>query len=254
MTPLLLPLWLFRALSTLIWRLPGRPSMKMAEFSHVEAGSGLDMLDAAERERDPLLKRKYFRHALDELKHARLFRERARILATGNQRVEAVLDDAGFQSEHGIRAVRPLVEELGHTSFMAFVWLHERAGAAQFEVYAHLLRDDADSSAMFEAITKDEKFHVAYSRAELDRLSASGRGAEVRRALWWSRLKDLWQAWTRTTAGLGEVMAGFWLSMLYFLVVTPFGWVAGRRERMAGGLVRTGGAPSGAGDYARQLG
>ena len=66
----------FLALSWVIWRLwPGRAATKMAEFSHTEAGSGLDMLAATEETVRPELRARYFRHALDELEHARLFRE-----------------------------------------------------------------------------------------------------------------------------------------------------------------------------------
>ena len=92
MTLLLLPMPVFRLLSGLIWRIPGAGARKMAEFSHVEAGSGLDMLAATELEKSPLLRRKYYRHALDELKHAGLFRERARALSDTHSRAQAVLE------------------------------------------------------------------------------------------------------------------------------------------------------------------
>ena len=40
--------WLLWTISQVVWRIPGRGSRKMAGFSHTEAGSGLDMLSAAE--------------------------------------------------------------------------------------------------------------------------------------------------------------------------------------------------------------
>ena len=94
--PLLIPYPVFRLISWLVFQLPGRDALKMAEFSHVELGSGMDMLAATADETDPLLRRKYFRHALDELKHSRMFYERARALSNGSgrvDRVQAVLED-----------------------------------------------------------------------------------------------------------------------------------------------------------------
>lgn len=248
MTPLLLPVSVFRAISGVIWRLPGTPARKMAEFSHVEAGSGLDMLAATERERDPLLRRKYYQHALDELKHAGMFRERARALADAHGRAQAVLEDTGFISEHGIRSAVPLYEQLPQAEFLAFVWLHERAGATQFEFYANLLRHDPDSTAMFAEIARDERFHITYSRAELDRIAKAG--APVTRAVWITRARDFWQAWGRLTAAFGDRMAGVWLSLLYLLVVGPFAIFA--REKLPGGLQAPEGLPRGRA-YAERL-
>jgi hypothetical protein len=48
-TALAAPSLSLRAISYIVWRLvPGRGPTKMAEFSHTEAGSGLDMLAAVE--------------------------------------------------------------------------------------------------------------------------------------------------------------------------------------------------------------
>ena len=238
MTPLIMPIGLFRLISGLVWRLPGAAARKMAEFSHVEAGSGLDMLAATEHESEPMLRRKYYRHALDELKHASMFRERARALADNGSRAHAVLEDTGYIAERGIRSLTPLVEQLSQAEFFAFIWLHERAGATQFDFYAELLRHDADSTQMFEEIARDERFHIAYSRAELDRLADGG--TSVRVALFRTRAREVWQAWTRLTSALGERVAGVWLSTLYFLVIGPCALLA--RERLPGGL--TASAPS----------
>lgn len=235
---LLIPFLLFRALSRLIWRIPGRDAMKMAEFSHVELGSGLDMLAATQAATDPLLRRKYFIHALDELKHSRMFRERAQILAvragTGD-RVGAVLEDAGFISEHGINQGEPLCKQLTEMQLLAFVWLHERQGAAQFSVYSELMGDDADSRVMFEEIARDERFHITYARAELER-RAQKTPWTVRQAVWWVRLRDVWQAWGRLSFKIGDIMSGFWLSLLYYIVLAPFALAAQKREKMVGGL------------------
>jgi hypothetical protein len=253
--PLLIPSPLFRLISWMVFHLPGRDALKMAEFSHVELGSGMDMLAATADQKDPLLRRKYYIHAMEELKHSRLFRERARALSarTGRgDRVQAVLDDSGFIGEHGIRDAVPLHRRHDELQFLAFVWLHERAGATQFEVYSRLMADDTDSRAMFEEIARDERFHIAYSRTELERRAAAGQLAAVRWAVLQVRARDLWQAWGRKTHAFGVMMSGFWLGVLYFLVASPFGLIARWKERLSGGLQPVS-APSEARIYATEM-
>lgn len=237
---------LLRAVSWLVWRLvPGRAATKMAEFSHTEAGSGLDMLAAVEETPRPELRARYFRHALDELRHARLFRERAVALAEARGRAggaapgraQAVLDDAGYIAAQGIRGTESLFGQLGELEFLAFVWVAEKRGAEQFDVYADLLRDDAATTAMFAEIARDERFHIAYSRAELDRYAAGGARGDVRWAVARVRARRVWQAWLRFTRDLGNVVSAAWLGVLYFLVLGPFSLVARRAERRVRGFV-----------------
>jgi hypothetical protein len=228
--------WLLWAVSTLVWRVPGRPAIKMAQFSHTEAGSGLDMLEAAALTTRPDMRRKYFLHALDELRHAGLFRDRARALAGRRSRARAVLDDGGFIPEHGIRTADPLFQQMDETEFLAFVWVHERRGAQQFDVYADLMKGDADASAMFQTIARDERFHIAYSRTELDRLARAGHGAAVRTAILRIRLRRAWQGWLRFSRWLGDAIARVWLALLYAALLGPFALVARWSERTRGGL------------------
>jgi hypothetical protein len=243
-SPLLIPFFLFDWISRLIWRFPGRDAMKMAEFSHVELGSGLDMLAAVKEAPDPLLKRKYFRHALDELKHSRMFRDRARALALRSgvtslqARIAAVLDDTGYIPSHGINESTSLYSRTPELQFLAFVWLHERAGATQFSVYSELMAEDSESCVMFDEIARDERFHIAYARSELERRAQSSSGA-VWRAIAMVRLRDYWQAWGRLAFGIGNVMSGIWLGLLYFLVVGPFALLA-RQKTFPTGLVVAG--------------
>ncbi len=228
------PLW---ALSWLIWRvLPGRAATKMAEFSHTEAGSGLDMLAAVEETHRRELRIKYYRHALDELKHSRMFRQRATALATGRSRARAVIADSDYILEHGINTRESLFSRLGEVEFLAFVWVHERRGAWQFEVYADLLKEDADTSRMFDEIARDERFHIAYSKAELARVSEPG---PARWAVLRVRGRRLWQTWMRFSHRLGEVVASLWLILLYGLLLGPFSLLARGLEPRSGGLVRT---------------
>ena len=226
------PLW---ALSLLIWRvLPGRAATKLAEFSHTEAGSGLDMLSAVEETDRHELRLRYYRHALDELKHSRLFREQAAALAGSQSRAQAVINDSDYILEQGINTRESLFSQLGEGEFLAFVWVHEARGAEQFEVYADLLKDDPSTAAMFDEIARDERFHIAYSRAELGRVLSP---TAARRAVFRVRARRLWQGWLRASHRLGDAVARFWLTLLYVFVIGPFSLVARTLETRREGLV-----------------
>ncbi len=110
-----------RMVSWLVWKIPVPPADEdVAGFSHTEAGSSLDMMDAAEEAPTPDLRKKYFRHALDEFRscpavHQR--RKRAMALSQGTRTAE-VLDDAEYASSHGIRGETSLYSRLGETEFL----------------------------------------------------------------------------------------------------------------------------------------
>ena len=59
-----------------IWRDPNRRAHKLLRFAETEADGGRDLVRAAERTADPLLRRLYLTHADDEQRHANLFRHR----------------------------------------------------------------------------------------------------------------------------------------------------------------------------------
>lgn len=234
------PFTMLRLVSWIVWKIPSRRPLKMAGFSHTEAGSSLDMMDAAENAPTASLRKKYFRHALDEFRHSRLFHERAIALSHGGRTAD-MLEDAEYSASHGIRGEASLYERLGETEFLAFVWLHERQGARQFGLYANLMKHDAASSAMFAEICADEEYHVSYSRRELDRIEAEKGPREVSAAIRRLRFRRAREAFLRTSHGFGHVMAGLWLTAIYFGIVAPFS-VAGRRSAHAAGLVATPGA------------
>src|SRR5436189_4868230 len=60
-----------------IWSNPARRTQKLLRFSETEIDGGRDILRAAEVTRDPLLRRLYLLHAVDEHRHGILFRRRA---------------------------------------------------------------------------------------------------------------------------------------------------------------------------------
>ncbi len=230
--------WVLWAISSLVWRIPGRDSIKMAGFSHTEAGSGLDMLAAVEETPRRDMRARYFRHALDELKHARMFRKRALALNKSPQgRAQAMLDDSNFIREHGINDADSLFAKFGELEFLAFVWIAEKRGAQQFDVYADLMKADPDSCAMFAEIADDERFHIAYSRAELDRYEEAGQAQEVKDAVSRVKRRRLLEAWLRFSVVLGDFMSKLWLGLLYILVVGPSSIIARLTESTPKGFV-----------------
>src|SRR5882757_9978508 len=68
--------WL-RPVHRWIWSDLDRRVHKLLSFAEVEADGGRDILRAAEVTPDPLLRRLYLAHAIDELRHADLFRQRS---------------------------------------------------------------------------------------------------------------------------------------------------------------------------------
>src|SRR5262249_447716 len=72
---------LLRPLHRWVWRNPHRRAQKLMRFADTEASGGQDLSRAAELTEDALLRQLYLRHALDEFRHARLFRDRGLALS-----------------------------------------------------------------------------------------------------------------------------------------------------------------------------
>ena len=229
----------FWLVSWVVWKIPARRAAKLAEFSHTEEGSSLDMLAAAEGENiRPNLRRKFFIHALDEHKHARWFAERATTLSSARKPARRILEDVNYIREHGIRGDKSLYQQLGVMEFLAFVWLQERQAGRQFGIYVNLLKDDPVTAQIFESVRDDERFHTNYSRLELDRMSKAGEQEKVRKAVWNVKFRGFTQAWLRVGRAIGELMGGLWLMLLY-IILAPFGLAARWFDRDLKGFVST---------------
>jgi hypothetical protein len=209
------------------WRDRRHVAMHLEGFAATEAGSALDMLKAAELESDPKLRRLFFRHALDEARHAQLFRDAARRVHPDG--VRAIPDRAV------IRATRQnLYKELGLVRFIAFVYLSERRAARQFAAIARRFAADPVIADLFAKVLRDEKFHVAYSGFLLDRWRADGRNAEVRSALLRVRAATAWTAWRRAGRVIGDLVARAMLLLVWALVLPLFALIERRRPRERG--------------------
>ncbi len=211
--------WLLRLLAPLVWRREAKIAAKLEGFAATEAGSALDMLKAAELAHDPKLRRLFFRHALDEARHAQLFRAQARAIAASAHQT--------LSSHNLIRATRQnLFERLGLVRFVAFVYLAERRGELQFRALRAHFRGRPELATLFEQIAKEERFHVSYSQKLLERWRADGQAAAVRWALFQVRFDRAREAWLRSGRVLGDVVSQLLLGTIYLVVLPLFALIS----------------------------
>jgi rubrerythrin len=208
-----------------VWRDPVRRGHRLLRFAEVEADGGRDIARAAELTADPHLRGLYLRHALDEQRHAELFRRR------GCELLRAHSGDAGWEpawlapGERGLDDVN--VERGRDAPLLAFLHLSERAAAIGFGTYRDAVAGDAETQAMFARILRDEAFHMNYTRHELGRVAPKKQGW----LLWKARLSRLWKGYLRFAVALGSLMGGVLLTLQYIILLPPFAWAAKRAER-----------------------
>lgn len=210
-----------------IWRNAERRVQKLIRFGETETAGGRDILRAAEVTSDPLLRRLYLVHAIDELRHGVLFRRRAESLlpvlsSSAKPRFQA---DWLTPGGHGLDDLR--VDEESDDTMLAFLHLSEKAAASRFTVYRDVLRDDPPTCAVFDEILYDETFHMNYTLVQLARVSPQHH----RRRLWRARFGRLWKAYLRVASALAGVVGGLLLTIQYFILLPPFAWLAKRAAR-----------------------
>jgi rubrerythrin len=226
---------LLHALAPLVWRNATKISAKLYGFAATEAGSALDMLKAAELADEPRLRRLFFRHAMDEARHAALFRDAARTLGP-------TAGDSEYRLIHARR--QNLFARMSLTEFIAFVYLAERRGELQFQVLRRHFDDQPELEGLFARVAKDERFHVVYSAQLLDGMRRDGRRGEVRTALLKVRARRAWEAWRRAGRVLGDVMSRVFLSAVYLLTLPLFAAVARAVEPPSSGWKKRDTAPA----------
>src|ERR671937_1215983 len=82
---------LLRPVHRWVWGDFDRRVRKLLAFASVETDGGRDIVRAAELTPDALLRRLYLEHAIDELRHGDLFRERGAALLRGRPTAPSVL-------------------------------------------------------------------------------------------------------------------------------------------------------------------
>ncbi|WP_218035935.1 MULTISPECIES: ferritin-like domain-containing protein [Sphingobium] len=211
----------------MVWADPRRRARKLLQFAEVEAQGARDLFRAAEVTEDPMLRRRFFAHAKDEVRHAGLFRARGLALrrTLADPGPDHVLGDGLTPGERGFDRLE--VEKEDAAALLAFIHLSERAAARVFHGYGAVLDHDPETRAVIQQIAQDEEGHMRYSLGELARMAPD----RARRALWAARLRRLWRAYLRFAMILAAMMSRLILTLLYFLLLAPFAWVAKRAER-----------------------
>ena len=217
---------LMRPVHQWVWRDHDRRLRKLLTFADVETDGGRDILRAAEVTPDPLLRRLYLQHALDELRHGDLFRERgAALLRVQQTRGRALQGGNPLPGGHGLDDLR-IDGEPDHR-LLAFLHVAEKAAAGRFTIYRTLVDDDPRTRAIFETILRDEVFHMNYNYTQLARVAPG----TYRRHVWHARAKRLWNRYLRVAAAVAGLIGSVVLTVMYFVILPPFAWCAKRASR-----------------------
>ena len=104
----------------------------------------------------------YLAHAIDELRHADLFRQRgAALLQLRPTRAEGLFNTSPLPGGHGLDDLS--IEGEPDHRLLAFLHVAESAAAARFAIYRDVVGDDPSTRAIFEEILRDEVFHMNYT-------------------------------------------------------------------------------------------
>src|SRR5262245_29499664 len=218
--------WMTRPIHRWVWGDLDRRVRKLLVFGEVETDGGRDILRAAEVTPDPLLRRLYLEHALDELRHGHLFRERgAAIQRQRGPRSNVLFAGNPLPGGHGLDDLR--VENEPDDRLLAFLHVAEKAAAGRFAIYRDVVDDDPETRAIFEEILRDEVFHMNYSYTQLTRVAPR----PYKRHVWRARSSRLWKRYLRVAAAIAALLGDTILTVLYFVVLPPFAWLAHRAER-----------------------
>ena len=217
---------LLRPVHRWVWGDFDRRVRKLIAFGEVEGDGGRDILRAAELTPDPLLRRLYLAHAIDELHHADLFRQRsAALLRTRSTRSSGLFNATPLPGGHGLDDL--CIEGEPDYRLLAFLHVAEKAAAGRFAIYREVVGDDPATRAIFEEILRDEVFHMNYTYTQLARISP----ASYRRHVWRARAVRLWKRYLRLAAVIAAVFGTVMLTLQYFLLVPLFAWLARRAEK-----------------------
>ena len=226
---------LMRPVHQWVWRDGDRRLRKLLTFGDVETDGGRDILRAAEVTPDPLLRRLYLEHAIDELRHGDMFRERGAALLRRRGSARGLsLDGNPLPGGHGLDDLR--IDGQPDHRLLAFLHVAEKSAAGRFTIYRELVDDDPPTRAIFEQILRDEVFHMNYTYMQLTRIAPK----TYRRHVWHARAKRLWNRYLRVAAAVAGLMGGALLTVIYFVLLPPFAWLAKRAaKREHGGWTPT---------------
>jgi hypothetical protein len=217
---------LLRPIHRWVWADSDRRVRKLLAFAEVETDGGRDILRAAEITPDPLLRRLYLEHAIDELRHGDLFRERgSALLRTRAGSAATLFTGTPLPGGHGLDDLR--IDGEPDFRLLAFLHVAEKSAAGRFTIYRDVVQDDPATRAIFEQILRDEVFHMNYTYTQLTRIAPASHRPHV----WHARASRLWNRYLRLAAGVASLFGALILTILYFVVLPPFAWLARRASR-----------------------
>jgi rubrerythrin len=210
-----------------VWLDAARRASNLLRFAETEAEGGRDLVRAAELTPDPVLRTLFLFHARDEQRHAELFRRQGSVLQQALSESSRSGPRANWLApgERGLDDLR--IEELEPGALLAFLHLSEKSAATEFASYRNALERDPSTRAVFDQVLRDEVYHMKYTLAQLVRVSPQRH----RVLLWRARLSRLWKGYLRLALALAGLISGLVLTMLYFCLLPPFGYLAKRAAR-----------------------
>jgi hypothetical protein len=223
--------WVLRPIHRWVWADPHRRAQKLLVFAETEADGGRDLARASELTADGLLRRLYLRHALDEQRHAEMFRQRGRALLRSLPPSPAGAPSRRVQTgwlapgERGLDDLR--VERERDDTLLAFLHLSEKAAAQRFAAYSEVVAADTETRDVFRTILRDEAFHMNYTYAQLRRVSPRRHGTK----LWLARASRLWKGYLRVSTAVAGVLGALMLLVQYFVLLPPFALLAKRTAK-----------------------
>ena len=217
---------LMRPVHRWVWRDRDRRLRKLLAFAEVETDGGRDIVRAAEVTPDPLLRRLYLEHAIDELHHGDLFRSRGAALIR-ERGTHGTTRSGGnpLPGGHGLDDLS--IEGQPDHRLLAFLHVAEKSAAGRFEIYRQMVDDDPETRAIFETILRDEVFHMNYTYTQLTRVAPK----TYRRHVWHARARRLWNRYLRVAVAVANLFGTAILTIIYFVVLPPFAWLARRADR-----------------------
>jgi len=209
-----------------VWADSDRRVRKLLAFAEVETDGGRDILRAAELTPDPLLRRLYLEHAIDELRHGDLFRERgSALLRSRPAGATTLFNGTPLPGGHGLDDLR--IEGEPDYRLLAFLHVAEKSAAGRFTIYRDVVEDDPPTRAIFDQVLRDEVFHMNYTYTQLARIAPESHRPHV----WRARASRLWNRYLRLAAGVASLIGAAVLTTIFFVVLPPFAWLAKRALR-----------------------
>ena len=210
-----------------VWGDFDRRVRKLLAFAEVEGDGGRDILRAAELTPDPLLRRLYLEHAIDELAPRRFVPSARRRTSSSCVRRVPRRCSAGTRFPAATDSTTCPIEGEPDHRLLAFLHVAEKAAAGRFAIYREVVDDDPPTRAIFEEILRDEVFHMNYTYTQLARVLPKS----YRRQVWQARASRLWKRYLRLAAVVAGVLGTIILTIQYFVLLPPFAWLAKRAEK-----------------------